>query len=132
VKTLTDPTVRDYVAGAALANSLAWLTLGITFVFEINLGALLHFMLSAYLFGGILAGYLVSRKASQGYLKAGLKTGAGAFILHIYVFMGVLELLWGQRVLLLWDHLLIFAVFLMGSLVGAILLQHVALRVQAV
>ncbi len=115
------PDLKDYIAGATLANSLAWLTLAVTTVSGIDsltLGWISPFL---YALGAVIAGYLVSRKATQNQLKVGLKSGLGAFIFHVYVFVGIFELLWGARVLALDDHLLIFAVFLIGALFGSFL-----------
>lgn len=80
-----------------------------------------------YIFGTIIAGYLVTRKTTQNHLKAGFKTGLGAFVFHIYVFMGVIELITGERVLHLVDHLLILATFILGGFVGAFLCKKFSL-----
>lgn len=68
-----------------------------------------------------MSGYLVSRKATQDKLKVGLKTGLGAFVFHVYVFVGLFELFLGTRVLSLVDHLLIFAVLIAGAVLGSFL-----------
>lgn len=115
------PKLEDYFAGAALANSLTWLTLGIASLSEINLQTLAWLSPLLYALGAVLAGYLVSRKASQNQLKVGLKVGLGAFVFHVYVFVGIFELLWGTRVLFLEEHLLIFAIFIIGTLFGSFL-----------
>jgi hypothetical protein len=117
-------TFKDYLAGAVLANSLAWLTLGIAAFSEIDPLTLVQLLFLTYMFGAVIAGYLVSRKAFQNHLKVGLKTGLGSFVFHIYVFMGVLELITGKRVLLLWDHLLILAIFISGGFVGSFLYKQ--------
>jgi len=124
MKVKKTPTLKDYLAGAALANSLAWLTLCVTAFFEIDLTTLVQLLFLTYMFGTIIAGYLVTRKASEDHLKVGLKTGLGSFVFHIYVFMGVLELITGKRVLQLLDHLLILAVFISGGFVGAFLCKQ--------
>ena len=116
------PTLKDYLAGAVLANSLAWLTLGITLQAR---GEVLFLM---YLSGVILAGYLVARKAFQNHIKVGLKTGLGSFIFHIYVFMGVIELITGHRLLNMVDHLLILAIFISGGSIGAFLCKQLSSR----
>ena len=118
------PTLKDYLAGAALANSLAWLTLSVTVSSEIHQLTLVQLLVLTYLFGAIIAGYLVSRKTFQNHLKVGLKTGLGSFVFHIYVFMGVLELIAGKRVLLLEDHLLILAIFISGGFIGSFLCKQ--------
>ena len=115
------PKLEDYFAGAALANSLAWLTLGITTLSEINPQTFAWLSPFLYALGAVVAGYLVSRKASQNQLKVGFKAGLGAFVFHVYVFVGVFELLWGRRVLFLSDHLLIFAIFIIGASFGSFL-----------
>jgi len=115
------PKLEDYFAGAALANSLAWLTLGITTLSEINPQTFAWLSPFLYALGAVVAGYLVSRKASQNQLKVGFKAGLGAFVFHVYVFVGVFELLWGRRVLSLSDHLLIFAIFIIGASFGSFL-----------
>lgn len=114
------PTLKDYLAGAVLANSLAWLTLGIT------LQARWEVLFLMYLSGVVLAGCLVARKAFHNHIKVGLKTGLGSFIFHIYVFMGVIELITGYRWLNMLDHLLIFAVFISGGLIGAFLCKRLS------
>ena len=121
------PTLEDYFAGAALANSLAWLTLAITSISEINVQTLAWLPPLLYALGAVLAGYLVCRKASQNQLKVGLKVGLAAFIFHVYVFVGVFELLWGTRVLSLIDHLLIFAIFMIGTSFGSFLCKQFSL-----
>jgi len=67
---------------------------------------------------------LVTRKAFQNHIKVGLKTGLGSFVFHIYVFMGVIELITGERIFHLLDHLLILAVFITGGLAGAFLCKR--------
>jgi len=117
-------TLKDYLAGAVLANSLAWLMLGVTAFFEIDPITFVQLLFLTYMFGAVVAGYLVTRKAFQDHLKVGLKAGLGAFVFHIYVFMGVIELITGKRVLLLVDHLLILAIFILGGFVGAFLYKQ--------
>jgi len=118
------PKLEDYFAGAALANSLAWLTLGIMTISEIDRQTFALLSPFLYALGAVVAGYLVSRKATQNQLKVGLKAGLGAFIFHVYVFVGVFELLWGSRVLFLSDHLLIFAIFVLGASFGSFLCRQ--------
>ena len=115
------PKLEDYFAGAALANSLVWLTLGIMTVSETNLKDLAILGPLLYAAGAIISGYLVSRKATQNQLKVGLITGLGAFIFHVYVFVGLFELFMGMTVLSLFDHLLIFAVLMAGAVLGSFL-----------
>jgi hypothetical protein len=50
-----------------------------------------------------------------------LKTGLGAFVFHVYVFVGLFELFLETRVLSLIDHLLIFAVLIAGAVLGSFL-----------
>ncbi len=119
-------TFKDYLAGAVLANSLAWLTIGVAAFSEIDPLTLVQLLFLTYMVGAIIAGYLVSRKAFQNQLKVGLKTGLGSFVFHIYVFMGVLELITGKRVLFLVDHLLILAIFISGGLVGSFLYKQLS------
>jgi len=120
------PTLKDYVAGAVLANSLAWLTLGVTPFFETNPLTLMQLLILTYVAGVIVAGYLVARKAFQNHIKVGLKTGLGAFVFHIYAIMGVIELITGERILHLVDHLLILAIFISGGLAGAFLCKRLS------
>ena len=117
-------TLKDYLAGAALANSLAWLTLGVTAFFEIDPLTFVQLLFLTYMFGAVMSGYLVSRKVFQDSLKVGLKTGLGSFVFHIYVFMGVFELISGKRVLFLVDHLLILAIFISGGFIGSFLFKQ--------
>jgi len=124
------PKLEDYFAGATLANALAWLTLGIISLSAVDLQTLVWLSPLLYAFGAVLAGYLVCRKASQNQLKIGLKVGLGAFVFHVYVFVGVFELLWGTRVLSLYDHLLIFAIFMIGTLSGSFLCKQFSSRAQ--
>jgi len=120
------PTFRDYLAGAVLANSLGWLMLGGIGSSDIDPLVLVQLLFLTYVFGAIVAGYLVSRKAFQDHLKVGLKAGLGSFVFHIYVFMGVFELITGKRVLFLFDHLLILAIFVSGGFVGAFLFKQLS------
>ncbi len=113
------PKLEDYFAGAALANSLVWLTLGIMTLSETNPQNLAILSPLLYAVGATMSGYLVSRKATQDQLKVGLKTGLGAFVFHVYVFVGLFELFLGTRVLSLIDHLLIFAVLIAGAVLGS-------------
>jgi len=115
------PKLEDYFAGAALANSLVWLTLGIITLSETNPQNLAMLSPLLYAIGATMSGYLVSRKATQDKLKVGLKTGLGAFVFHVYVFVGLFELFLGTRVLSLIDHLLIFAVLIAGAVLGSLI-----------
>jgi len=115
---------KDYLAGAVLANSLAWLVLGIAPFFDANSLTLVRLLFLAYVSGAVIAGYLIARKALQNHMKIGLKVGLGAFIFHIYAFMGIIELITGERMLNLLDHLLILAIFIAGGVVGALLCQR--------
>ena len=118
------PTLKDYLAGAVLANSLSWLTLGVAPFFGADPLTSVQLLLLTYMFGAIMGGYLVARKAFQHHLKVGLKLGLSSFVFHIYVFMGVIELITGQRVLSLFDHLLILALFICGGFVGSLLYRQ--------
>lgn len=115
------PKVEDYFAGAALANSLVWLTLGIATLSETNPQNLAMLSPLLYAIGATISGFLVSRKATQNHLKIGLKTGLGAFVFHVYVFVGIFELFLGKNILSLIDHLLIFAVLIGGAVLGSFL-----------
>jgi uncharacterized protein YneF (UPF0154 family) len=115
------PKLEDYFAGAALANSLVWLTLGITTLSETNPQNLALLSPLLYVVGATISGYLVSRKATQNHLKVGLKTGLGAFVFHVYVFVGLFELFLETRVLSIIDHLLIFTVLIAGAVLGSFL-----------
>jgi hypothetical protein len=115
------PKLEDYFAGAALANSLVWLTLGIMTLSETNLKDLAILGPLLYAAGATISGYLVSRKATKNQLKVGLITGLGAFIFHVYVFVGLFELFMGTTVLSLLDHLLIFSVLIVGAVLGSFL-----------
>jgi hypothetical protein len=118
------PKLEDYFAGAALANSLVWLTLGITTLSATSPQDLALLSPFLYALGATISGYLVSRKATQNQLKVGLKTGLGAFIFHVYVFVGLFELFLGTRVLFLGDHLLIFAILVVGAALGSLLCKQ--------
>ena len=115
------PKLEDYFAGAALANSLVWLTLGITTLTETNPQNLAILSPLLYATGATISGYLVSRKATQNHLKVGLKTGLAAFVFHVYVFVGLFELFLETNVLSLADHLLIFAILIAGAVLGSFL-----------
>ncbi len=115
------PKLEDYFAGAALANSLVWLTLGVVTLTETNRQNLAVLAPLLYITGATMSGYLVSRKATQDHLKVGLKTGLGAFVFHVYVFVGLFELFLRTNVLSLADHLLIFAVLIAGAVLGSFL-----------
>jgi hypothetical protein len=115
------PTLKDYLAGAVLANSLSWLMLGAAPSLGVDPLIYVQLLLLTYICGAIMAGYLVARKAFQHHMRVGLRLGLGSFVFHIYVFMGVVELVTGQRMLGLFDHLLILALFICGGLIGSLL-----------
>jgi len=115
---------KDYLAGAVLANSPAWLVLGIAPFFDADSLTLVRLLFVAYVSGSVIAGYLIARKALQNHMKTGLKVGLGAFIFHIYAFMGIIELITGKRMLNFLDHLLILAIFIAGGVVGALLCKQ--------
>ncbi|UCC33292.1 MAG: hypothetical protein JSW53_05865 [Candidatus Bathyarchaeota archaeon] len=121
METRKTSTLKDYIAGAVLANSLAWLTLAIAL-------PPVQLLFLTYVFGAIVAGYLVARKASQNHERVGLKAGLGSFVFHIYVFMGVIEVITGQRLLNLLDHLIILVIFVLGGFVGAFLSKQLSSR----
>jgi len=122
------PTLKDYLAGAVLANSLAWLMLGLMPSLAADPLLLILMLFLTYMLGTIIAGYAVARKAAQNHLRIGLKTGLGSFIFHIYVFMGVIDWLSGRRLLHLLDHLLILVVFVSGGFLGAFLYERLSSR----
>jgi uncharacterized protein YneF (UPF0154 family) len=122
------PTLKDYLAGAVLANSLAWLVLGLMPFFATDPWLLMLMLFITYMLGTIIAGYSVARKAFENHMKIGLKTGLGSFILHIYVFMGVIDWVSGRRLLHLLDHLLILVVFVFGGFLGAFLYTRLSSR----
>ena len=76
--------LRDYVAGALVANAPMWLLsivlqylkIDLSFVF---LGLTLYFTAMA---GSALAGYLLERKRGLGYKKTGMTTGFTAYALY--------------------------------------------------
>ena len=76
--------LRDYVAGALVANAPMWLLsivlqylkIDLSFVF---LGLTLYFTAMA---GSALAGYLLERKRGLGYKKTGMPTGFTAYALY--------------------------------------------------
>ena len=53
------PKLEDYLAGATLANALAWLTLGIMSFSAVDLQTLAWLSPILYALGAMLAGYLV-------------------------------------------------------------------------
>ncbi len=122
------PTLKDYLAGAVLANSLAWLMLAVMPFFATDPWLLMLMLFLTYMLGTIIAGYSVARKAFQNHMRIGLKTGLGSFIFHIYVFMGVIDWVSGRRVLRLQDHLLILLVFVSGGFLGAFLYTRLSSR----
>lgn len=126
MKAANNLTLKDYLAGAAFANSLVWLVLGLTVASEINYVNMYQLFFILYLIGAITAGYLVSRKSFNKHIKIGLITGASAFVIHIYVFMGLLEWLWGQRVMGLFDHLLILPIFILGAVIGTFVCKQIS------
>jgi hypothetical protein len=91
--------MRDYVAGALVANAPMWLLniilqylkAELSFVY---LGLILYFTAMA---GSAVAGYLLERKRGLGYRKTGMTTGFTAYVLYsIYLTVvrvrgGVLE-----------------------------------------
>jgi hypothetical protein len=91
--------MRDYVAGALVANAPMWilniilqyLKADLSYVF---LGSIIYFTAMA---GSSVAGYLLERKRELGYRKTGMTTGFTAYVLYSMYLMvvrvrgGVLE-----------------------------------------
>jgi len=111
------PTPEDYVAGAVVANTIAWI---VTSLVEIPyLGFLL------YTFGAVLAGFLVARKAGgEAFWKVGLKSGFGAFVLHVFL-ITVVEIAMNVSILTLETHVIVLLTFLLGGVFGALLFSLV-------
>lgn len=91
--------IRDYVAGALVANAPMWilniilqyLKADLSYVF---LGSIIYFTAMS---GSAVAGYLLERKRELGYRKTGMTTGFAAYVLYsVYLMVagvsgGVLE-----------------------------------------
>ena len=82
--------VRDYIGGASLIFGIAVLTsqfLGLYYgSMEFNhfkqhdIGIVYIAFISSHLIGGVLGGFLVSRRRDEGFIKAGLITIQMAFL----------------------------------------------------
>jgi len=112
------PTPEDYIAGAVVANAIAWIVL-----FSSVGDSLLLVLL--YAVGAVLAGFLVARKAKdEVFWKVGLKSGLGAFVLHMFLVTAV-EIIMNVSVWTLEVHVVVFSVFLLGEVFGVFLSSFV-------
>ena len=82
--------LKEYAAGALLANAPIWLLSAVLpdrwfEKYNIFLALFTYFITMA---GGTWAGYLISRKTGQGYLRAGIPTGLFSYSLYA-IFMTI-------------------------------------------
>jgi len=112
------PTPEDYVASAVVANAVAWV---VTSLVE-NIP---YLWILLYAVGAVLAGFLVARKAGgEIFWKVGLKSGFGAFVLHMFLVTAV-EIVMNVILWPLEAHVIVLSVFLLGSVLGAFLFSFV-------
>jgi len=108
------PTLEDYVAGAVVANAIAWIVL-------FGLAGDSYLLILSYTVGATLAGFLMARKASgENFWKVGLKGGMGAFVLHIFLITAV-EVVMKVKIWPLEAHVTVLSIFLLGGVLGALL-----------
>jgi len=119
--------LKDYIAGGAIANAIAWLTYGISSFSPINPLTLAYLLVVTYLVGSIIGGLLVGRKIRREYVKTGLLTGLFSFVVHVYIFIGVFWLFSSPTLPLEW-HAIVFSVLLLGSCLGVFLSKLIVLR----
>jgi len=113
------PTTEDYVASAILANASAWVAF-----FGLNEAPYL-LIIFLYIVGAVLAGFLVARKAGgEVFWKVGLKSGFGAFVLHMFFFTAI-EIVMNVILWTLEFHVTVLSVFLLGGVSGALLFSLV-------
>lgn len=114
------PTPEDYVASAVVANAIAWV---VTSLVEVP-----YLWVLLYAVGSVLAGFLVARKAGgELFWKVGLKSGFGAFVLHMFLVTAV-EIVIGGSIWPLEAHVIVLSVFLLGGVLGALLFSYVSRR----
>jgi len=112
------PAPEDYIAGAVVANAIAWIVTGLV-------ESVPYLWILLYVAGSVLAGFLVARKAGgEIFWKVGLKSGLGAFVLHMFLVTGM-EIVMDVRMWSLEAHLVVLSVFLLGGISGAFLLSLV-------
>jgi len=111
------PTPEDYIAGAVVANAIAWI---VTSLVELP-----YLWILMYVVGAVLAGFLIARKAGgEIFWKVGLKSGLGAFVLHMLLITAV-EIILN---LITWPfeaHVIVLVVFVLGGVLGAFLFSLV-------
>jgi len=112
------PAPEDYVAGAVVANAIAWIVTGLL---EVPFWAGVLF----YAVGSVLAGFLVARRSrDESFWKVGLKSGMGAFVLHMFSVTAV-EIVMKVITWPLEAHVTLLSIFLSGGVFGALLLSLV-------
>ena len=109
------PTPEDYIAGAVVANLIAWIV-SLSFI-----AVSYSLLVLSYAVGAVLAGFLVARKAGgEAFWKVGLKSGLGAFVLHMFLVTAV-EIVMSVIIWPLEAHVVLLAVFLLSGVSGAFL-----------
>lgn len=107
--------MRDYVAGALVANAPMWLLniilqylkTELSFAF---LGLILYFTAMA---GSAVAGYLLERKRGLGYRRTGMTTGFTAYVLYS-IYLTIVKVRGGVL-----EDLLPLMGFVIGGAIGA-------------
>ena len=121
------PTLTDYMAGAMLANGFVWISRqALPYFAWVPTNLLADALYVIYLSGGILASYLVCRKASSKHLLVGLKVGAVTWIFSIFFLLSLtFENILGFTFVLL-------IIYAAGGIAGAYLALRTTLRRQRV
>ena len=78
------PRLKDYAAGSLVANCPAWLLSLVIPCLRAAAGEVYAMLILCFttMAGGVLAGYLVSRRAQSEQVKAGLTTGFLSYVLY--------------------------------------------------
>lgn len=108
------PPPEDYIASAVVANAVALIASGLV---EVPYS----FLILLYAVGSVLAGFLIARKAGgEVFWKIGLKSGFGAFVLHMFL-VTAFEVIVNVRLWPLEAHVIVLSIFLLGGVFGAFL-----------
>lgn len=84
------PTLTDYLAGAMLANGFVWMwAQALPYLSWLPLTLLSNISYIIFLSGGIVASYLVCKRASSRHLGVGLKVAAIEWIFSIILMLSI-------------------------------------------
>ena len=108
-------TLKEYVAGSLVANAPTWLlNLAFPYLKNVMSEAFMNIILLwVVIAGGTVAGYLVARKTTSKYIKAGMSTG-----LYSYALCAVFMAVTGMKGGLMEDFELLIG-FVIGGAIGA-------------